>query len=114
IHVYILTGDTRSRTKYRNTLLRVRDSIVSLRTMLEDDSTQVMRVDKLKEIFDLKINYLERYLRVKKLNQSSLFTSEALERIAAEMNDTAFVDTQLLKRQILKSEVIPVETEEII
>lgn len=114
IHSYILTGDTLERSRYRDRITRARNNISSLRNLLQDDSVQAQRVDTLQSILDLKINYLAQFLRVKKLKQSSFFTSEAIHRIAEEVDDTASIDTQFLKREVIKGHVIPVEKEEII
>ncbi len=114
IHSYILTGDTLERSRYRNRITRARNNISTLRNLLQDDSVQAQRVDTLQSILDLKINYLAQFLRVKKLKQSSLFTSEAIHRIAEEVDDTASIDTQFLKREVIKGHVIPVEKEEVV
>lgn len=114
IHSFMLTGDTLERSRYRARISTARHNITSLKNLLLDDSLQAQRVDTLQAILDLKINYLERFLRVKKLKQSSLFTSEAMERIAEEVDDTASIDKQLLKREVIKGQVIPVEKQEIV
>lgn len=114
IHSYILTQDTSSRSQYQNRIAKARSDIADLKMMVHDDSAQLTRVTDLQSILELKINYLERFLKVKKLKQTSLFTSEAIQRIATEVNDTAFIDKQFIKREMIKGETIPVAKEEII
>lgn len=114
IHSYILTKDTLSRAQYRSRIAEARSAITQLKVLVQNDSAQLSRVEDLQSIFELKIHYLERFLRVKKLKQSALFTSEALDRISSEITDTAFIDMHLIRRELIKGETVPVAKEEVI
>lgn len=114
IQSFILTDDSLSRSLYEEKRRHISDNLLALRSAFAGDSAQLRRLDTLEAIVNLKTHYLEKFFELKKARESNLFNNDLLSRVEAELNDTAHIDKQLLRRDIVRQFTLPVEHEEVV
>lgn len=114
IKYFILTEDSTSEKLYRQQIEEASNNIELLRQSFIDDSSQTMMVDSLESIFNKKLQSLEEYLEVKNEKQRYLFTSDALDQISKNIDDTLTNISQLLTTEVINGVKVPVERKEIV
>lgn len=114
IQSYIITGNTQSAHTYEQQVERVRSQILQLKLLTKADSSQLRRIDSLEVVFQKKLDYLNRFLTLKKKRQNTAFTKLALALIEANTEDTARVEKEIYQytntikdlRPVLKKELV--------
>tara|TARA_Y100000782_G_scaffold99455_1_gene113790 strand:+ start:2207 stop:4801 length:2595 start_codon:yes stop_codon:yes gene_type:complete len=114
IKYFILTGDSASEVLYREQIESAANNIQLLKQSFEDDPSQIRMVDSLEVIYNKKLQSLEEYLEVKDEKQRYLFTSDALEEISKNIDDTLTNISQLLTTEVINGMKVPVEKREIV
>ncbi|UXP33362.1 ATP-binding protein [Reichenbachiella agarivorans] len=109
IQSYILSNDGRLEREYLIHARTAKLKIAELKTLLNDDSLQLERVDSLEILYETKLSNLETFLELKNKRQQEMFTGQALNKIQNQMNDTAVTERQLLRREFLNAEFTPKE-----
>jgi len=101
IQNFILTNDSSSWDSYSQSVSSTWENIGLLKNLINNDSIQMFRVDSLYTLFEDKQTSLEEYLEIKKLQQSRLFSNEILSEIANQLNDTTFIERELMRSDII-------------
>ncbi|MFZ6663457.1 ATP-binding protein [Peijinzhouia sedimentorum] len=101
IQSYILTNDSSSWNDFNKSVQEALENINSLTYLIGNDSIQKKRIDSLKTLFNDKRASLEDYLQIKRQQQSRLFSNEILSQIADQLNDTAFIERELMRSDII-------------
>jgi CHASE3 domain sensor protein len=113
-NTFILTDDSSKLNAYHQSMGFVKEQINSLEKDFRNDSIQLNNLDSLNKIVDEKSEYLNIILRLKKEQSNAFFTSEALKRIGRQLQDSAFIEKALLRRERLVASRDSVEKQEII
>jgi signal transduction histidine kinase/response regulator of citrate/malate metabolism len=113
-NTFILTDDSSMLNSYHNRMKIVEEQILSLENDFLNDSVQIKNLDSLNKIVDEKSEYLNILLRLKKEQSNAFFTSEALTRIGRQLQDSAFIEKALLRKERLIASRDSVERQEII
>ncbi len=101
IQSYILTNDSSSWNNFNESVRATLENIDSLKNLIVDDSIQTTRIDSLRTLFKAKQASLEDYLEIKRQQQSRLFSNEILGEIANQLNDTAFIERELMRSDVI-------------
>ncbi|WP_375578489.1 ATP-binding protein [Marivirga tractuosa] len=113
-HTFILTDDSNMLNSYHEKMQIVKSHIQSLESDFLNDSVQLKNLDSLNRIVEEKSEYLNIILRLKKEQSNAFFTSEALKRIGRQLQDSAFIEKALLRKERLVASLDSVERQEII
>lgn len=92
---YIITGNVKAARTYEEQVDKTRLKIKGLKELLRADIGQLSRVDSLEVVFQKKLDYLNRFLTLKKKRQATTFTRMALDQIEASTKDTTGIEKGL-------------------
>jgi len=113
-NTFILTNDSATLSSYNQKLDFVESKLENLKSDFNNDTVQLQSLDSLGKIVEMKTEYLKIILKLKKEQSSAFFTSEALKRIGRQLQDSAFIEKALLKKERLVASTDSVEKLEII
>ncbi|MEM8938437.1 MAG: ATP-binding protein [Bacteroidota bacterium] len=114
IQSYIITGNRVSEKTYEVLIKKTREGIERLKEINENDSSRLVRIDSLSLLFERKIDYLHRFLQLKKKRQAIAFTQLARKRIEAYTSDSTLQEKKIYTRTEVTEGLLPTETTEVV
>lgn len=104
---YVISNESGMFEAYQNEVESIQSNLDTLKFKMNEDSLQIQRIDSLEIIFQQKLNFLNDFLKIKKLRQTKNYSSEALEIIAKNTDDDLEMQSEVRTSLQLNEIVVP-------